>query len=71
MYAVKALECKSYMITDVIQRRHVKLYLDRHFLQLMTFSSCFLAGTISISESMFFRILLSRLLRPIAFCCLD
>lgn len=71
IYAIKVLEYTSYMITAVIQR-HVKLYPDgHHFLQLMIFSSCFLAGTISISENMFFRILLSLLPKPIAFCCQD
>ena len=60
----------SYMITAVIQRRHAKLYLDgHHFLQLMIFSSCFLTGTISISENKFFGILLSLLPKSIAFCC--
>jgi hypothetical protein len=54
------------MITAVIQRRHAKFYLEEyHFLQLMISSSCFLAGTISISENMFFRILLSLLPKPI------
>jgi len=65
-------EYTSYMITTVIQRRHAKLYLDgHHFLQLMIFFSCFLAGTISTSENMFFRILLSLLPKPVAFCCQD
>jgi hypothetical protein len=60
------------MITTVIQRRHVKLYLDGHyFLQLMIFSSCFLARPISTSKNMFFRILLSLLPKPVAFCFQD
>jgi len=71
IYAIKATEYKSYMTTAVIQRRHAKLHLDRYFLQLMISSSCFLAGTTSVSESMFSRILLSLLLRPVAFFCQD
>jgi hypothetical protein len=72
IYAIKALEYTSHMITAVIQRRHAKLYLDgHHFLQLMIFYSCFPAGTISTRENMFFRILLSLLPKPIAFCCQD
>jgi len=72
IYYIKALEYTSFMITAVIQRRHAKLYFEgHHFLQLMIFSSCFLSGTISFSENMFFRILLSLLLKPIAFCCQD
>lgn len=69
IYSIELLEYTSCMITAVIQPRYAKFYLDGHrFLQLIIFSSYFLAGTISISENIFFRILLSLLPKPIAFC---